>query len=317
MQTATFEHFCDDLRAAKLAGVPLEVGTHASATAAVPVSEKRLAAAFKTLQPYWTSLHAHGEHPQPSESSAELKSVPIRLRAAAEVFAATDSMVPVLRGLSTRVVASRAVVRSLHWPVVYLIVLLAVALLGVIFFMTQLAPEINSVRADLELSEPLSPIELRDRLSWINAMPIVFGTGLALALTAILLGGVSRFAMILGGREVVRSRIMAAALQIYRDLRVSGFDPQDAIRISCELTAANAKTVQELSSFTDANSRLTEIDLASEQLIVAGDRRLARIKSTIPACMVLVVGGGAALLYGVSVFAPIVQLLQDLALPRT
>ena len=53
--------------------------------------------------------------------------LPERLAVAAQVFAATNDMPLVLRGLSAGNLAARKAVRSLRWTVAYLIIVLLVA----------------------------------------------------------------------------------------------------------------------------------------------------------------------------------------------
>lgn len=296
MSSADRQDFLNDLRAAVIAGVPIDVGV----TGSLGSSENLLT--IKSLD----EIDEQGGVPERN------RVLPARLAAALDVFLATDDMPLVLRSLSAANQASRKAIVCLRWTIAYLAIVLLVAWLGMIFFTIVLVPEIQSMRADMLFSRRPEVADSHTFLPWIGYLTWIFGALLFLALIAFCVGGIRRFVMLAGGRYFVQSRVEAMAIEVSSRLVGSGFEPDRAVALASQVVGRETKTVGATPTVSSSRFDSTGGPKATSFHLRKGDRHLDRIKATIPTLLVFAVGGCIALIYCAAVFAPVLDLLRDL-----
>lgn len=309
MNSADRECFFNDLRAALMAGVPIDVGLKSGGT-----TDKLLTLGQLEKIKLESSAGTPIDSPRSAFEFQDRSFFPTRLAVAAQVFDATHDMPLVLRGLSVGIEAARTAVRSLRWTIAYLVIVLFVAWLGTIFFAVYLVPEMESMRADLLFSKRPELAESNEYLPWIGQLVLVLGVILAAFMIALWIGGVRRFVMLIGGRYFVRSRVDTLANEVFSRLVEAGVDVSRSKELCLQLTGAESETLNEADLSPEWQDVSTSIRRTSSFRLLSGERKLAQIKATIPSLLVFLIGGCIALVYGAAVFAPIIQLLHDLAI---
>lgn len=315
-----FEIFHNDLLAALKARVPLELGE----------SQIRRLTQSKLNQFRDSLVGKFGDSP-------DLKSIdgakgvsdelPGRYLAALRTFAQTNSMSPVLDGLTNRITSTRKVNRLLGQVFLYLFIVLATALLGLVIFYFNVVPLIEFVREDLFL-QPGTEHTGFDFIAWMPAAIIVIAVFLILTLVWVAFGGATRTAMWLGGRKYVRCLSSATALRTTQLLVDNGMGVEDSIQISCELAGVDTVGCREIQSAIGQNYgqdirseqvRTGKEDLRSmtNYMLVLAQKQLEKMRFTVPVLLVTLVGGLVSLAYCTAVFSSIVNLLWDLKLAGT
>lgn len=303
MNSADREHFLQDLRAAVMAGVPIDIGLDSGAA-----TDDLL-----TLE----SLKVIGEKAQSvnvgdSRNSETDRMFPPRLAVAAEVFQATGDMPLVLSGLSASTQAARLAVRSLRWTIAYLVIVLLVAWLGMLFFAIVLVPEMESMRADFLFSRRPEVASSNTSLPWIGYLAYLFGAILFCILVVLCTVGMRKFVMLVGGRYFVRSRVDAVASKISSQLVHAGIDSNRANGLAYRLAGSESMPSDNV-TVDSANSNQPDGAWRTTSFYLRdGDRYLNRMRASVPSILVFLVGGCIALIYGTAVFAPIVELIRDL-----
>ena len=264
-----------------------------------------------------TIEHAEG-------TSGEL---PGRYLAALRTFAQTNSMSPVLDGLTNRITSTRKVNRLLGQVFLYLFIVMATALLGLAVFYFNVVPLIEFVREGLFL-QPDADRAGFDLIVWMPVALIVIAALLILILAWVVIGGATRTAMWLGGRQYVRCWSSATALRTSQLLVDSGMDIEDSIQVGCELAGVDPVGRREIQSAIGRGQRQ---DTQSEQIrtdkddlrsmanymLVLAQQRLEKMRFTVPVMLVTLIGGLISLAYCTAVFSSIVNLLWDLKLAGT
>jgi len=303
MNSADREHFLSDLRAAVMAGVPIDAGLSSG-------SSKEGLLTLKSLDQIAEKASLGGTV-NSKDVDAELL-FPPRLAVAAEVFLATRDMPLVLSGLSASTQAAREAVRSLRWTVTYLVIVLLVAWLGMLFFAIVLVPEIQAMRSDLVLSRRPEVAASHTSLPWIGYLAYLFGAILFCTLLALCVFGTRKFVMLVGGRHFVRCRVAAVANAISSELVGSGIDPAQAIALADRLSGATTKRTTDTASTLSDPNETGDAWSATSFHLRNSDRYLERMRASVPSIMVFLVGGCIALIYSTAVFGPIVELIRDL-----
>ncbi|MDA8563940.1 hypothetical protein N9L06_05755 [Mariniblastus sp.] len=305
MSSADRHYFLDDLRAAVIAGVPIDVGS--SVDGSTFSSENLLT--IKALDEIEDTVSAAGSNSGHRRYEGAL---PDRLDIAQQVFSTTNDMPLVLRGLSTANLASRKAIRFLRWTITYLMIVLLVAWLGMMFFAIVLVPEIQAMRADLLFSRRPEVASSNGLLVWIGYLAWIFGALLIAALIALSVGGIRKFVMLVGGRYFVGSRVQAIAMEAATRLVESGIDPTRANELACRLVGCDAKAAGAAQVVSLPRQNSNNVRQATSLHLRNGDRYLERIRATVPTFLVFLVGGCIGLVYCAAVFAPILALLRDL-----
>ena len=297
------QNFLDDLQAAVIAGVPIDVGPRFN-----PLSEKLL-----TLESLGQMQEREKVIAPASSDQAEADPVlPERLAVAAQVFAATNDMPLVLRGLSAGNLAARKAVRSLRWTIAYLIIVLLVAWACMMFFAFYVVPEIQSMRADMLLSRRPDVATVKTSLPWIGYLTYLFGALMLLALVMLCVGGIRRFVMLVGGRYFVRSRIEAIATEIAGRLVGAGVDSHQASELAFRVAGGESKRLESSGVNSESSFQLDHTPETRSFHLRNGDRHLEQVRVSVPVALLFLVGGCITLVYCGAVFAPVVELLSDL-----
>lgn len=248
--------------------------------------------------------------------------LPKRYVAALRTFAQTDSMSPVLDGLTSRITSRRKAGRILNRVFLYLIFLIAVALTGLLVFCFNVTPIITEMRTDIFLHR--EPIDRGfDFVAWLPTAIVVLTAMLFLMLIWWAIGGAARTAMWFGGRQYVRCLSSATALRILQLLIDKGMGSDQAMEVSCDLAGVDSIGRGEIESAIqnqqNDNSDLpraaaTEGDLRSmaNYMLVLAEHRLGKMQVTVPVVLVAVLGGVISVAYCTAIFSPIVSLLWDL-----
>jgi len=306
MNSTSFQRFNNDLKAALIAGVPLEIGSSDSATGTQCLTTAKLNQFENELLLAVSDENAL-EHALQSNSE-----VPSRYLAALQVFERTDCMPIVLDGLTVRLGAQSQVNQALRWTFIYLFFLLAVACAGMWLFISRVLPEIELMRDDLLLPAAVNAPPSFDLTPWFPLILGVFGGGCLILLVLMLTGGVSKIAMWLGGKRFVECRLTMMALRLTKILMDEGMSSGKAITTACDLNGAGDRVRSEIQKTIEATRDGTDLDSLADYLTLAGNDRLAQLKTGTPIAVVSIVGGGIALVYCVAVFWPILSILKDM-----
>lgn len=311
MDSAEFTRFYNDLKAAVVAGVPLEIGDGSQLASSPRLTVTELERWERTLQSLISndSCLRKALDTQPD--------LPRRYRAALLVFDQTGSMVPVLDGLTTRRLARNKVTRILRGTFVYLLLVLLVAFLGLRLFDVAIVPAVEDMRVDLLLPAAISAPTRFDPLPWLPAIVGVLGVGIVLALIWLLFGGASKAALWLGGHQFVRCQVSATAVQTLPMLIASGMDMDESVSVSCDLVGADERTRREIQAAAQYPEGSQHWGALADYFSILASRRLAYMKVATPIALVTSVGGGIAALYGIIIFWPIISMLKDLATAGT
>ena len=293
MNSAGRQHFLNDLRAAVMAGVPIDDGP-----TFVPATENLLT--VSALDDIEARIPAGTE-------------LPDRLGVAEEVFVATNDMPLVLRGLSAANVASRKAIRSLRWTIAYLMIVLVVAWLGMMFFAIVVMPELQAMRTDMQFSRHPELATSPSYVPWMGYLAYILGILALIALIALCAGGIRKIVMLVGGRYFVRSRIEAIASEVSARLVGSGVDSDRANELAYRLAGRELRLSERSGADFKSHSKAIGSQRANLFHLRDGDRHLERIRASIPTLLIFLIGGGIALVYGTAVFAPIFELIRDLA----
>lgn len=314
------EIFHNDLLAALKARVPLEMGD----SQITRLTQQR-------LNQFRESLHGKfGDSPdlksidQAAGDSGEL---PGRYLAALRTFAWTDSMSAVLDGLTNRIISTRTVKRLLLHVFLYLLVVMAAALLGLLFFGLNVVPLIEFIREDLFLPATADRAGF-EFIAWLPVVIVAIAVLLVLTLVWSIFGGATRIAMWLGGRKYVRCWSSATALRTSQLLVESGMNIEDSIQVSCELAGVDAVGVEEIQSAIgqeqpqgdksgQAGADQNDLRSMANYMLVLAQQRLERIRFIVPVLLVTLVGGLVSLVYCTAVFSTIIDLYWDLRLSGT
>ena len=301
--------------AALQTGVPLEIGESSivrlTRSKLVRFQESAGVSSSGLLDP--ESLGSYGG------GSNEL---PKRYVAALRTFAQTNSMSPVLDGLTSRIVSRRKASRILGRVFLYLIFLIAAALAGLLVFCFNVTPIIEEMRTDIFLHR--EPIDRGfDFVAWLPVAIVVLAVMLLLMLIWWAIGGAARTAMWFGGRQYVRCLSSATALRILQLLIDKGMGLNQAMEVSCDLAGVDSVGRSEIKSAVqqhnddDPDPQRTaamEGDLRSmaNYMLVLAEHRLGKMQFTVPVMLVALFGGIISLAYCTAIFSPIVSLLWDL-----
>lgn len=239
-----------------------------------------------------------------------------RYHAARIVFSATRRMPMIIDALSVEGRVGMQLAGMIRSPFLYLIVLLAVAYLGLFGFADWVIPGLETFRSDLQLPMVIEAPQ-RD-----YASEFLKGVAISLALVAfvgILLfftGGATAVALLLGGQRYRRSQLASSAVLVADALIVEGQQPQTALTLACTLVGADVRTrslvFQEFDTFTPIGFR-QEILYDHFQSIARA--RLAVLRVLYPTTIVTLFGGIIVIGYSMVIFSPIVDLIRDLSFP--
>ncbi len=305
MNSNSFLRFHNDLKAALVAGIPLELGSAGSGIGK-RLTIDRLSQIEKVVAP------SISEEDSSVNTIKSLSKVPARYAAAFQVFERTDSMPIVLDGLTTRGQARFEATRTLRWTFIYLFFLLVIAFAGLWLYTWRVLPMLALMRADLLLAAAVNAPPQFDPTPWFPLLVYLLGGTCFLFLILILSGGSTTVAMWLGGNQYLRCRLSTFSLRLTQILSDGGMPKEEAVAVACELSGADAKVRRKLQDTIADSSQAQNLESLADYLTLAGSDRLAHMGTTSPIVLVSVIGGAVALFYCLAVFWPIISILKDM-----
>lgn len=281
------QRFHQDLKAAVMAGVPIEIQDSWS---------------------FWGN-QLNVKQVENLQSTVESETSH-RYRAALRTFDQTDTMVPVLEGLCVRKVAYQVVTRTLRWAFIYLLSILALAALGLLFYSFRVVPTIHDLREDIAVNSAVATNQF-DILSWIYPMIILLAILLGLTLAWMLVGGIARLSFLVGGHHYVKCKTAERALQNMKLLVSCGMKMDQAVEVSCDLTAADPQVRSQLEAVVNGKDH-EQLEELAEYFSVTANQRLGYMKVATPVLLISIVGGLVTVAYCSMIYWPVIELLGDL-----
>lgn len=319
MKPTDVKQFHDDLKAAIIAGAPVEIGEKSGARSS-KLTLAKLGQLESSMQNLLSSDQSSGSETDKTNKKSSLSQLtalqrdfPKRYRAALLTFAQTHSMVPVLDGLSVRSIAQAQVSQVMRRAFIYLVVLLAVAYCGLSFFRSNLIPQIDDLRAEIALAAGNVTPERFESTLWLPVIVVLVGCGLLLLVLGMLVGGAFRVSMCLGGSHYVRCRTSNSAIRTLQLLLGTGLPVDEAVSISCDLTGADAKVRRDIQAVAKDPPNTLHLKSLARYLMISANQRLAYLTVAAPTALICSVGGGVALIYCLVLFWPVVTLLRELS----
>ena len=308
MEQAEVKRFHNDLRAAVVAGVPIDIGDGKSEFLSLHRIDE-----LENLIVQPTAAETDNQKSPANAAGA----VSRRYNAALQVFGRLGTMTPVLEGLTARILAKRTAIRTLRWTIIYLLLLLLCAVAGLWLFLEMVVPAFENIRADLLLPAAINAPQRLELITWIPGIIVVMGFCFVVLLIWFLFGGSTQVAMWLGGRHFVRCQVSTSTLRTLRALLDAGLDLPTASSLSCDLTGANSAVRQDIKSMVQSPTNAIQIDAIQNYLTISANQRLASMKVAMPIALVTTIGGAIGLLYCVTIFWPIVALVKDMTTAGT
>ena len=182
MEPQALQSFYADIRAARIAKIPVELTSRSLLQSGATPSESKLRSLAK----------ADKENPA---------SIDARHQAAIDIYAQLGSMAPVLDGLSVRAIASRRFSQMLRRVLWYLALVLLVALLGLLYFKFYIVPEYDLVRQDMRLHYGLTDFN-GDMFPYIVPMIVVVAVLLLTNVSLLLSSNTGFLLKLFGGQKV-------------------------------------------------------------------------------------------------------------------
>ncbi|MEM9410849.1 MAG: hypothetical protein AAGA30_07025 [Planctomycetota bacterium] len=290
MSTKALCQFHNDLSAAVLAKVPLDLST--SDRTQNQISTERLEQIHNILS-----------------RDQSIEQLPDRLLAGWKIFQHTGLMEPVIEGLSVSRTARNELVESMAWTWRYMSLLIATAYGGLYFFSSVVAPIIVDLRIDSQKSStstPLSPEQLLP--AWPDALPAIGVLLLILYLWGFC-GGTKQWSLWLCGGELTNLRSISSAIKATRLLVASDVPLDKSVDLGCDLVGiSHIKPELMEVDYRNLDQTISKMDQFSH----LASNRLSVIRFRVPLVAVSLVGGLIALLYGVLIFQPISIMLQEI-----
>ncbi len=293
MNADDIQTFSSDLRAAVKAGVKLEIGENP--TPGSTLSLKQLERLEKQV--------------------ANDSKLPPRYQAAIETWQKTGTMIPVLEGLSTRFNARVRIDRMFRKAMVYVSILAALGIVGLIYFRTSVLPQIEMVRHDLAtLARP--PIEIQHSSAGLFSIIILilFIVVLIVLFYGLFSGGAAKLGCWLGGNRYMRCCSLASATRTMQMLVAEGTDPHQAAMLGGKLAGLDSEGQGEMIyNIKDLDRDAILSPAWVDYLLMMSDRQYLKSRTWGPATLVLIVGGAMTFLYVLLAYWPIVSLVYDLS----
>jgi hypothetical protein len=293
MNVDDIQTFSGDLRAAIKAGVKLEIGEK-------PVPGSTLS--LKQIERLERQI-------------TDASEVPPRYQAAIETWQKTGTMIPVLEGLSTRFNAWVRIDRMFRKSMVYVSVLAALGIVGLIYFRTSVLPQIEMMRHDLAtLARPAIEIRPSGVELFSIIVLILFVVILVVLIYGLFSGGAAKLGCWLGGDRYMRCCSQATATRTMQMLVAEGTDPHQAAMLGGKLAGLDAEGQGEMIYNIKGLDREAILSPAwGDYLSMMADRQYLKSRTWGPATLVLIVGGIMTFLYVLLAYWPIVSLVYDLS----
>lgn len=327
MQVERFQQFHEDLRAALAAGVVLELdfGPRRDSGLNRRTSPTKLTSANLDQISNLARTRLFSDKLLCNDSGGDLGSLaiahtdrlsvsglPKQYLAALAVYQATDSMVPVLEGLSIRHRTEQRAARAIIWTLASLMLLLAVVIFGLWLFGSYLSQLVQVIRNDVTPTRTVDSFVMDEASGTGSRLPLALIVAYAGLVVWFCTGGYRKVVGWLGGRSVVRDRQMELVFETARLLESRGLTPQTAAELGCDLVAIDdAGKSQVMAVISDADSASTSQELP-RYFSLSAARRLVRMRTLTSAGLFLVIGGLCALVYCLLIFDTVIAMLNDL-----
>jgi hypothetical protein len=323
MQAEDINRFHDALKAICSAGVRVDLQPRRQFRLFDRLSSQQSKSDLDQLESEALSINAtQNENAAASwESFASRHSdLPPSYVAALRCVEKTGNLVLPLQGLAARRMAEQTLVSLLKRTLTYVTLVMLVAVAGLILYVNFVVPEIDAIRADLELPAAVRPVQRRDITGILS--PFVWGIAVLWGLTLVwmLLGGTAKVVMMLGGKAFVRCQSTIIAIRIAQLLQAVGEDTEEAATIASVLTGLDERSLGQLrsdlqsSSTTPFNAPPT-FDFTSSLatfLELSANQRLVYLRVGLPITIMTIAGGSVALLYCIAIYWPLIALIRDL-----
>jgi len=292
MEPTLLQSFYADIRAARMARVPVELKSRALLQSVATPTKSQL-----------DSLAA--------AENLRSASLDPRHQAAIDIHAQLGTMVPVLDGLSARAIASRQFSQMLRRVLWYLAFVLLVALLGLLFFKIYVASEYELVREDMRLLYGMTDFD-GDTFPYVIPTIVVVAVLLFLNVIFLLTNQTGFLLCLFGGRKYVRLKVSSAAANTLALLASQDTSLPEPTQTTAALYALDATGQRQLAnSIGDSPDADTWQNLHQFWSINAS-RTFEGARTLAPIVLFTIIGGGVALAYGVLVYGPLIGLLRDL-----
>ena len=286
------QSFYADVEAARLANVPVELTSRSLLQTSAP--------------PSVSQIRDLADHENRSTGSIDE-----RHQAAINIHSQLGSMVPVLDGLSARTIARREfslIIKRVLW---YLALVLLVCLLGLLYFQLRIVPKYELMREEMRLYYHMTEFNF-DLFAYHVPVTIVVAVLLLVVLMQ-LLTNKNRFLLsCFGGRKYVRLRVSSAAARTLGLLASQQSPLADATQTTATLYAIDQPGRHEFGSALGDSVDRVGCQMLSEYWSLEAAKTLERARTLAPLVLLLVIGGGVAVVYGFVVYGPVIGLLRDL-----
>ena len=310
--------FHNDLKAAILARAPVEIDEKPHPRSS-PLTLEELDHLEGLLCPHFSNGASGTTGSDANVSACNLEQVliakpdlPPRYCAALRTFGLTDSMIPVLDGLSTRRIAQNQITQVVLRAFIYLILLFAIAFYGLVLFKSKIIPLVDELRVDIALAAGISPPEPFGESAWITLIVATVGIAFVSLVLWMSLGGATKIAMYLGGTHYLRCRVSNSALRTMQLLLNAGSPVEEAVAISCELNAADDVVKQGIQAVAGELYGNEQLNSIGDYLEISANQRLAYMNIAAPSALICTVGAVVSLTYCLVLFWPVITVLHDL-----
>ena len=302
MTTISNADFLNDLKAAIIFGWALEVET----------AEKRAVRNLLTVK----QIDAYLSEPAISASAIsalDQSQLPPRLIAAEKFAKITGSMSVVFEALSVRLDSQRWSNRVLSRTGWYLLLLVLTMVLGLALFYHFSNPVFENLRSDMRLESVAKYVPPVDPTAWV--LPTIL---VALFLGVVgwlftIAGGLTKIVDSLGGQAIARQRQTSVALDAIGELNQAGIPMKEAVKISCDLVAADPETRERINAALSGAKEATGIAAWADSMAAAARERMTKIELWLPLVTTTLIGGVLATLYCLLIFNPLISILYELA----
>jgi hypothetical protein len=327
------ESFHRALQAALHSGVALDLGPVAiprSARAAVPSGRLTLRK-LQTLRSLTqrSSPDRASQSGQPGDATEMLASafgelasaLPQKYVSGFSVYMVTGHTDLVLDAMSVDLRAERELARVVRPSLAYLAILLLTGALGsgVLAIMLMV---VNDLRSDLLLVPHSTGLSTAMR-PWITESQAFMLPWIALLLLLVvsvcLLAPVSAWiAKCLGGFGYLTSQRRAIAARVEHALVLSGVEGSDAEQTATRLVgfrSTQKRTLRTVSRNDQSPSDLQRLGLEAKHYHAWSNTRLRQLRFGLPLLLVMTLGSAGVLMYSLTLFVPLTNLLYELSAP--
>lgn len=290
MAFGTPQNFLSDLQATVMSGVELEIGDASSPA----LSNLLTVDAVKRLP-------------------TDPQQWPARLQAAYEVAHQSESMPVVFDALAVRIDFERWANRVSRTAWRYLMLVVAAMMLGLAAFYFFSSVIYREAYADLRrMASVESPAAEDPMVSVITAM-VVGGCVGFLVLAAGASGGLRKIVLWAGGQSAMDGQQSSQAICVMDALQRSTLPMDAAIDLATAVVAGDLKLNQRLrAAFTGASCR-DGIGVWARLQATGANQAMMGIELWLPKAVVILVGGMLSVFYCLSIYRPIIAILNELA----